>query len=317
LRRRWILVVAVILLGCLLAYDYYSGVQETAGTITVSGAFALYPMMVKWAEEYQKTQANVRIEVSAGGAGKGMTDALSGLVDLGMISREIDPSEVQRGAYYVAVVKDAVVVTVNENNPVLSDLLTQGATESTFFGVYISGNITTWGQVVGRSEIKDPIHVFTRSDSCGAADIWAKYLGHAQPDLKGTGVYGDPGIAEAVKNDRLAIGYDNVNYAYDSGTGKPVKGLAVVPLDVNANGHVDSNENFYGSKDQLVHAIATGAYPSPPARFDYLVTKNKFTGVVKDFVKWILTDGQKYVVQSGYVPLTAEVQQQQLAKLET
>jgi phosphate transport system substrate-binding protein len=307
----------MILLGCLLAYNYYSSLQETAGTITVSGAFALYPMMVKWAEEYQKIHPEVRIEVSAGGAGKGMTDALSGLVDLGMISREIDPSEIQRGAYYVAVVKDAVVVTVNSNNPVLSDLLTQGATQSTFYGIYISENITTWGQVVGRSEIKDSIHVFTRSDSCGAADIWAKYLGHAQPDLKGTGVYGDPGIAEAVKNDRFGIGYDNVNYAYDNTTGKPVEGLAVVPLDLNANGHVDPNESFYATKDQLVQAIATGEYPSPPARFDYLVTKSKFSGIVRDFVKWILTDGQKYVVQSGYVPLTAEVQQQQLAKLET
>jgi phosphate transport system substrate-binding protein len=317
LRRRWILVAVVILLGCLLAYNYYSSLQETTGTITVSGAFALYPMMVKWAEEYQKIDPKVRIEVSAGGAGKGMTDALSGLVDLGMISREIDPSEVQRGAYFVAVVKDAVVVTVSENNPVLSDLLTRGATQSTFYGIYISENITTWGQVVGRPEIKDPIHVFTRSDSCGAADIWAKYLGHAQSDLKGTGVYGDPGIAEAVKNDRFGIGYDNVNYAYDNTTGRPVEGLAVVPLDLNANGHVDPNESFYTTKEQLVQAIATGDYPSPPARFDYLVTKGKFSGIVKDFVKWILTDGQKYVVQSGYVPLTAEVQQQQLAKLET
>jgi len=57
--------------------------------ITISGAFALYPMMVKWAEEYQKIHKDVRIEVSAGGAGKGMTDALTGMVDLGMVSRDI------------------------------------------------------------------------------------------------------------------------------------------------------------------------------------------------------------------------------------
>ena len=50
------------------------------GTITVSGAFALYPMMVAWAEEYQNIHPGVRIDVSAGGAGKGMADTLGGAV---------------------------------------------------------------------------------------------------------------------------------------------------------------------------------------------------------------------------------------------
>ena len=46
------------------------------GKITISGAFALYPLVVKWSEEFQKLHPRVIVNVSAGGAGKGMTDAL-------------------------------------------------------------------------------------------------------------------------------------------------------------------------------------------------------------------------------------------------
>ncbi len=68
----------------------------------------------------------------------------------------------------------------------LADLLAKGVTQETFIGIYITGEITTWGQVVGRPEVTDPIHVYTRSDACGAAEVWAKYLGNKkQEDLHG------------------------------------------------------------------------------------------------------------------------------------
>lgn len=67
------------------------------GTITLSGAWALYPMAVKWAAEFKKIHPKVRIDISAGGAGKGVADALAGSVDLGMVSRDINPAEVKKG----------------------------------------------------------------------------------------------------------------------------------------------------------------------------------------------------------------------------
>ena len=83
----------------------------------MSGAWALYPMVVKWAEEFQKIHPKVRIDIAAGGAGKGIADALAGVVDIGMVSRDIHPAEIQKGAWWVSVVKDAVVPTISENNP--------------------------------------------------------------------------------------------------------------------------------------------------------------------------------------------------------
>jgi ABC-type phosphate transport system substrate-binding protein len=91
---------------------------ELQGTIRVSGAWALYPMMVKWGEEYRKAYPKVRVDISAGGAGKGVADALSGLVNVGMVSREITSEEIKQGAFYVPVVKDAVFPMMSDENPV-------------------------------------------------------------------------------------------------------------------------------------------------------------------------------------------------------
>ena len=51
-------------------------------------------MMTRWAEEFQKTYPQVQFDISAGGAGKGMTDALSGAVDIGMVSRTVKDEEI-------------------------------------------------------------------------------------------------------------------------------------------------------------------------------------------------------------------------------
>lgn len=311
------IIVLCIIVVSIVAYESFKPSAPTGGTIRVSGAFALYPLMVKWAEEYQKIHPEIRIEISAGGAGKGMADALSGLVEIGMISRQIYPEEVAEGAFYVSVTKAGVVATVNNNNPVLDDLLKKGVTKQTFYNIFIAGNVTTWGQVVGRPEVTDPIQVYTRSDAAGAAESWANYLGKRQENLKGVGVYGDPGLVEAVSKDRLGIGFNNLAYAYDNDTKRQVEGTRVVPIDLNGNGQIDQTENFYETKDQIVNAIAQGIYPSPPTQTLYLVTKGKFTGITKAFVTWILTDGQKFVEEAGYVPLSGDVISAQLQKLQS
>ncbi len=285
--------------------------------ISVSGAFALYPMMVTWAEKYNKVHPEVKIDISAGGAGKGMTDALSGMVDIGMVSRDISPDEVKQGAAYVAVTKDAVVVTASSANPVLADLQAKGVNRTMFREIFVNETVSGWGQVVGRADAKQKIDVYTRSDACGAADVWAKYLGYKQEDLRGVGVFGDPGLADAVKSDPLGIGYNNIGFAYDSNTSKPLAGIAIIPIDKNDNGKIDPDEQFYGTRQEIVNAINTGKYPSPPARELNIVTRGSFSGPTLDFVRWILTDGQQYVEESGYIALPKERIDEQIAKLGT
>ena len=309
-------ILALLVASCGRAATSDQGGGKLEGTITISGAFALYPMMVRWGEEFKKVYPDVKLDISAGGAGKGMSDALGGAVDIGMVSREIYPEEEQKGAFWVPVTRDAVFAAVNQKNPVLEDLRRKGVTQDTFIDIYITGKITTWGQVVGRPEVTNPIHVFTRSDACGAADAWAKYLGNKkQENLMGVGVYGDPGVLDAVIKDPLGIGYNNLNYAYDAETGQAVAGAAIVPIDADSNGQADSVET-YATKKEAMDAVATGKYPSPPARDLNLVTKGKPTGLTKTFIAWILTDGQSYVAEVGYIGLAKAKLGEALKKLD-
>ncbi len=292
-----------------------TGSQELEGTISLSGAWALYPMAVRWGEEFQKLHPKVKVEVSAGGAGKGMADAIGGLVDIGMVSRDIDPSEIEKGAYPIGVAKDAVVATINVKNPALKDLLSKGVTRKTFMDVFVNGTVKTWGEVVGKPEIKQEIHVYTRSDAAGAPEIWAKYLGKKQESLKGTGVYGDPGLLAAVQKDPFGIGYNNYNYALDMKTGQPIPGIRIIPFDVNENGVVDPDEDI-STKERTIAAINKGVFPHPPARVEYFVTKGKPTGLAAEFIKWTLTDGQKFLDEVGYIELPEETLDRELKKLE-
>ena len=89
----------------------------------------------------------------------------------------------------------------------------------------------------------------------------------------------------------------------------------IVPLDLNENGKIDRDENFYESREGLLHAIDTGKYPSPPARELNIVAKNTFSGISRDFIQWILTDGQQYVQNNGYIPLPEESLHNELQKI--
>jgi phosphate transport system substrate-binding protein len=290
--------------------------SELTGYISLSGAFALYPMAVMWADEFRKENPGVKIDISAGGAGKGMADALSKMIDLGMVSREISPQEIAQGAWFVALTKDAVLPTINEGNPFLKELKETGVSKEKLIKLFVTGEIKTWEELIGKPA-KTPVHVYTRSDACGAAAMWGVFLGYSQEDLKGTGVFGDPGVADAVKSDIYALGFNNVNYVYDITSRNKFGKMEVLPVDFNNNGMIDKTENNFQTLDQINEAIVKGDYPSPPARDLYFVSKGKpEKKEVTAFIEWILTKGQKFVPQAGYVPLSEEKIKAELAKIK-
>lgn len=287
-----------------------------ATSITISGAFALFPIVSVWTEEYKKINPNITFDVQAGGAGKGMTDMLTGVADIAMLSREPRQQELDEGSFLVPVTIDAVVGTLNASNPYLEEVLAHGLTPEEAGRIWIHGETTTWGQWIG-TDVAESIHVYTRSDSAGAAEMWALFAGGtAQEELIGTAVNADPGLAEAVRQDPLGVGFNNIGFSYDPATGLPLEGLQIIPIDLNGNGQIDPEEAFYGTRNELTQAIAAQIYPFPPARVLYLVTKGEPSPAIRDFYRWVLTDGQAFVAEAGYVSLTAERIQEALALIE-
>lgn len=322
--RKFLLFLTVIIAGVII----HSGCNRTPGNggtdkdgklrgkITISGAFALYPMAVRWAEEFQKIHPQVKINISAGGAGKGMADALSGMVDLGMFSKAVSPEEQAKGAWWIAVAKDAVLPTVSAKNPQLARIRSHGMKRQELYEIFITGKFTRWGEPLENAS-QEEIQVFTRSDACGAADMWAKYLnGKKQEDLTGIGVNGDPGLADALRKTPGGIGFNNLNFVYDVATGTKYPGLEVIPLDLNENGTIDPEEQFYKNLSGVTAAIKDGRYPSPPARELFFVSKGKPQNpIVIEFLRWILADGQKFVTEAGYVILSEDHLKNETAKI--
>ena len=315
----------------LLLVTVFSGcTTQQKNTIKIEGAFALTPMMEKWVSEYKKIHPDVNIDINSNGAGAGMADALNKLCDIGMVSRAIDSSEIERGAFWVSVAKDAVVATMNTNNPVLNTILSTGITKQQFKDIFITGETKTWGQLIGdENNFPQKIIVYTRSDSCGAAETWAQYLGNYKQNNLGSkvdldrisAVNGDSTLAATIQREQLGIGFNNIGYVYtkelEDGTVVPADGILPVPIDLNNNYILDEYEQVYVNRSSIVTAINENVYPSPPARLLHLVTYKNFTGIVKDFVEWILTTGQQYVLETGYVPLSESIITTQLQYLRS
>lgn len=296
--------------------DSYDSKKGYSGNISISGAFALYPIVVLWAEDFKKINPHVRFNISAGGAGKGITDVVTDMVDIGLVSRDLNPQEMNKGLLPITVARDAVLGTYNPNNPNAKLLQERGLSQKELKGIFIDKTIQRWSDIDKRFS-SDPMTVYTRSDAAGAAETWAKFFGCYQEDLQGVGIFGDPNLAQAVKDNPLAIGFNNVNFVYDLQTKKTSEHIAVIPIDINANGKLEEEEQFYQDLPTLTNAIANHRYPAPPSRDLMLVLRTaNDRKLIKEFVAFTLKPAQqKLLLANGYIPLTESQRNEALKKL--
>ena len=113
---------------------------DVEGTVTVSGSSSVTPVMQKLAEEYQKLNSNVTIEVQQSDSTTGVTDAINGVSDIGMASREVTEDELSQGITAQAIALDGIAVIVNTNNA------TDEITSDSVLKIY-TGEITSWSEV--------------------------------------------------------------------------------------------------------------------------------------------------------------------------
>lgn len=202
------LALVINLIGATKAKAPVTLITKAPATVSISfsGAYSLYVLMQTWAQEYNKTHPDIRFDIQAGGAGKGLTDCLTGAVDVGMFSRDVTEAERQKGVWAYALCRDAVLPTINAHNTYVMQLQIRGVKKDEFKGIYVDHTITTWeGLLSMNSKKPHKIDPYTRADAAGAADAFAGYFGEKQEHLKGIGVSADPGLAEAVNG----IGYRN------------------------------------------------------------------------------------------------------------
>ena len=276
---------------------------ELSGSFSISGAYALYPLIKKLAEDFTAIHPGVRIEVEKEGTGEGITKLLEGKCQLAMISRPLTDEEATAGLWVIPVAKDGVAPIANQRNPHIQKLLNQGLSPDEFMYIFTSGKRITWGEVLDTNS-NDKITVYTRADESGAAEVWASFMYKKASDLRGTGITGDDEMIRTIQNDPLAIGFCNFSYAFDVSTGERIRDIQIIPADLDFDNKIDRVEEPFRTLEEAHRSLWLGFFPDQLCRELTLGSKGKPTDpAVIEFLYYVLGDGQSNVKRTGFCPL--------------
>lgn len=110
------------------------------GSVTISGSSSVSPLMQKLIEGYNAINPDVEIELQTSDSTTGMTDAINGMSDIGMASRELKQEELDQGLVNTVIATDGIAIIVNNESPI-EDLTTEQVRD-----IYL-GNVTDWSEV--------------------------------------------------------------------------------------------------------------------------------------------------------------------------
>lgn len=313
-------------------------------TIQINGAGATfpYPIYSKWFSEYNKLHPNVRVNYQSIGSGGGIKQLSSQTVFFGASDGPMTEEQMKAAPgkiLHIPTVLGAVVPVYNV--PGFSGELrfTGDLLAKIFLGQVARWNDPAIAQVnPGVTLPSNDITVVHRSDGSGTTYVFCDYLAKVSPEWKqkvgvatsvqwpaGIGAKGNEGVTGMVKQTPGAIGYVELVYALQN---KMPYGSVQ-----NANGE------FVKASTASVTAAAAAAASSMPADFRVSITNaagagaypiSSFTwmlfyeqpqdkaraAAMKDFMKWALSDGQKFAAELGYAPLPQPLIEQELKALE-
>ncbi len=276
---------------------------NVSGNFTISGAYALYPLVKKWSDDFMKIHPAVKIDLETGGTGQGIEDLLSKKSQLAMISRPLTDEDFDAGIWTIPVAKDGVAAIVNQKNPYIRRIMDQGLSSEEFLKVFTGNKPLTWGELLDTSG-KEKVLVFTRTDESGAAEVLADFLNKEASDLKGTGVNGDDEMIKNVQKNPLATGFCNFSYAFDLSTGERIKDIQIVPLDIDYDNKIDRQELPFSNLEKAHRGLWLGLYPKRLCRELTIGSVGKPTDeAVIQFLKYVLIEGQKEVKTAGLCEL--------------
>ena len=304
--------------------------------ITAGGATFPNPMYSKWFNEYHKKLPNVSINYQSQGSGFGVQQVTAGTIDFGasdmpMTDVQIKEFQDKRGTavLHFPTILGADVPTYNI--PGVTAKL--NFTPEALAGIFL-GKITKWNDpelVKANPGVNLPandIAVVHRSDGSGTTFIWVDYLSKVSKEWEtkvgrgtsvnwpvGLGGKGNEGVAGQVKQQPNSIGYVELIYAIQNkmayGKVKNAAGefveASLASVTAAAAGMKEMPDDFRVS---ITNAPGKGAYPI--SSFTWLLIPSKIADpakktAIKDFLKWMLADGQKMTDALAYAQLPTAV----------
>lgn len=322
-----------------------AGAGVAAQQMQINGAGATFPAPIytKWFSEYNKLHSNIQINYQPIGSGGGINQITHKTVFFGASDGPMTTDQMAAAPgkiLHFPTVLGGVVPIYNIpgytgelqfTGPVLAD-------------IYL-GNITKWNDAAitklnpGVSLPASDITVVHRAEGSGTTYIWCDYLSKVSPDYKkrvgvatsvnwpvGVAGKGSDGVAALVSQTPGAIGYNELIYAlqnkikYGSVQNQAGKFLQASLDTVTAAADAAAKNMPPDFRVSITNAPGDNAYPI--TSFTWLLlyqgpTDKAQSKTMVDFVKWALTDGQKYCKDLGYAPLPQSVVDMELKTLAT
>ena len=321
------------LLGLSLGLAAAGLVSGQTTQINGAGATFPYPIYSKWFSEYNKLHPDIEVNYQSIGSGGGIRQLSNETVFFGASDGPMNDEQLKAAPgpilHFPTVLGGVVPVynipgvagTLRFSGKLLADI--------------ILGKVTKWNDAAITAlnpGVKLPatdITVCHRSDGSGTTYIFVDYLSKVSPEFKqkvgvntsvnwpvGVGGKGNEGVAGLVKQMPGSIGYVELIYAIQNKI---------------SFGSVQSHDGeFLQASLESVTTAAAGASKAMPADFRVSITDapgkgaypiSSFTWmlfyekpkdkarakIMVDFMKWALTDGQRYCQELGYAPLPKEV----------
>ncbi len=221
--------VATFLMGTMLigslAVGCGSNEQANNGTkVTVSGSTSVGPAMELIAESYEANNEGVSVEIQQLGSSAGVKNAIDGVSEIGMASRDLKEEEKEAGLTETEMAIDAIALITNVNNPV-KDL-----TKEQIKDIY-TGKVTNWKEVGGNDA---PIVVVSREDGSGTRGAFEEIIGYESAELIAEAQIADGSgnIKSTVEGNENAIGFVSGSYVDEKVTLLTVDGVEMTTENI-------------------------------------------------------------------------------------
>lgn len=285
--------------------------RQVTGNLNSIGSDTMNNLMTLWAEGFRKAQPGVRIQVEGKGSSTAPPALIAGTAQLGPMSREMKDSEVDAivakyGFEPTAIISalDVLAVYVHKDNPLKSLSLQEvDAIFSKTRRLGYAKNITTWGQVgLTGSWAGKAISLFGRNSASGTYGYFKEHaLGGGDFKDQVKEQPGSASVVQGVSEDLYAIGYSGIGYR--------TSGVRALPLSQKV-GEAAYEANYENA--------LTRHYPLSRYLYIYVVAdpRKPMDPLVEEFLRFVLSkQGQEIAIKDGYLPLPAQVVEQELAKL--
>lgn len=237
--------------------------------ISISGSTSVGPLAEKLAHKYSE-ENQVKIEINQIGSSAGITNATSGVSEIGMSSRDLKDEEKASGLKETIIAYDGIVVVTHPSNKVKD--LTMDQVKQIF-----TGKVTNWKEL-GGDDLE--IVVVSREDGSGSRDAFQEIVGYSSGELVRSSIVasGNGNIKTTVAMNKHAVGF--ISFEYIDKT--------ISTIDIN--GVEATAENVLQQKYSL----------SRPFLFVY--KEENLTGAGQEFIDYILSpDGQAIVAETGAI----------------